>query len=221
MLARSQYPRFVSWILELLHRRTRQTRVITMDGLHIQICPQVFNPVMGRTTHFFIQHMQLQSESRILDLGTGSGAIAVAAAQICQSVTATDISPYAVKCAKATFRLNGVADHVRVLQGDLFAPVEGETFDVILFNPPYLPGDATSWIAKAWSAGSKFELLSRFLEDARQVLAKDGQIQVLLSSTTSMTQIISCMKQNGYRIRILGKGRILGPLEQIFLFQLV
>ncbi|MFX1317557.1 MAG: HemK2/MTQ2 family protein methyltransferase [Promethearchaeota archaeon] len=221
MLARSQYPRFVRWVLELLHRRIRLNRVITMDGLQIQICPQVFNPVTGRTTHFFIQHMQIKSGSRVLELGTGSGAIAAAAAQISPSVTATDISPYAVKCAKATLRLNGVEEYVRVLQGDLFAPVEGETFDIILFNPPYLRVDATSWIARAWCAGSNFELLSRFLKGARQMLANNGQIQILLSSATSILYIISIMKQTGYRIRILGKGRILGLLEQVFLFQLV
>jgi release factor glutamine methyltransferase len=192
-----------------------------MDGLQIQICPQVFNPVTGRTTHFFIQHMQLKPGTRILELGTGTGAIAAAAALVSQSVTATDISSYAVKCAKATFRLNGVEKRVRVYQGDLFSPVQGETFEVILFNPPYFRSDARSWISKAWSAGSNFELIKRFLEDARNVLTKDGQIQILLSSATSIPQIVSLMKQTGYKIRILSKGRILGFLEQVFLFQLI
>jgi release factor glutamine methyltransferase len=181
----------------------------------------VFNPVTGRTTHFFIQHMQLKSGNRILELGTGTGAIAAAAALISQSVTATDINPYAVKCAKVTVRLNGVKDRVRVLQGDLFSPVEGETFDVILFNPPYFRCDAKSWIARAWSAGSNFELMNRFLEGARNVLVKDGQIQILLSCATSVPQIVSLMKQIGYKIRIISRGHILGFLEEVFLFQLV
>lgn len=75
---------------------------------------------------------------KVLDLCTGSGAIAVAVKHECPSmeVTAVDISWDALRLAEQNARHNQVS--VRFLQGDLFAPVTGERFDCILSNPPYV-----------------------------------------------------------------------------------
>ncbi len=221
MLAQSQYPRLIAWLLELFHRRVHYEKVTMINGLRVQICPQVFNPILGQTTSFFIRHMKLKPRRRVLEIGTGSGAIAAAAAQITQPVTATDISPLAVQCAQATLRLNGIESRVRVLLGDLFSPVKDETFDIILFNPPYFRFDAQSWMAKGWCAGSKYELFDQFLSNARQVLAKNGEIQMLLSSAALLPRIISLTKNVGFKIQIIAKGRIFGLLERIYLFRLL
>lgn len=76
---------------------------------------------------------------RVLDVGTGSGAIAVALATEREDVqvTATDLSREALAVAEDNADRNGVKDHVRLLQGDLFAPVTG-SFDLIVSNPPYI-----------------------------------------------------------------------------------
>jgi release factor glutamine methyltransferase len=78
----------------------------------------------------------------ILDIGTGSGAIPVAVARHHDTavLTATDVSAPALEVAKRNAAKHGVAGRIRFLHGDLFAPVPpGETFDVILSNPPYIP----------------------------------------------------------------------------------
>ncbi|MDR3050114.1 MAG: peptide chain release factor N(5)-glutamine methyltransferase [Oscillospiraceae bacterium] len=77
--------------------------------------------------------------SRVLDVGTGSGALAVSIALAVPGarVTAVDISEGALAVAQANARALGAA--VRFLRGDLFAPVAGETFDLIVSNPPYIP----------------------------------------------------------------------------------
>jgi release factor glutamine methyltransferase len=209
MLARLYYPRFISWILELLHRRTQREKIALINGLRIQICPQVFNPIIGRTTSFFMQHMKIQHDKRVLEIGTGTGAIAAAAAKVAKSVTATDVSPFAVQCAQTTMQLNQIDNRVIVLQGDLFQPVQDETFDVLLFNPPYFQFTPQSWIAKAWSAGSDYELIGRFLRGAHQVLTRKGEIQILLSSAAS-----------GFTMSLIKKGRLFGPLERIYLIRL-
>lgn len=76
---------------------------------------------------------------RILDLGTGSGAIAVALAHELKDarLVATDISLPALLTAERNARTNGVADRITFLRGDLFAPVTG-SFDIIISNPPYI-----------------------------------------------------------------------------------
>jgi release factor glutamine methyltransferase len=79
---------------------------------------------------------------RVLDVGTGSGCLAVAVAHRHKGarVTAVDISPEALAVAAGNAARHKVAERVRFLEGDLFAPVPvGERFDFILSNPPYIP----------------------------------------------------------------------------------
>lgn len=97
-----------------------------------------------------IQSYSSRKPVRIVDVGTGSGAIAVAlacklgpAAQV--EITATDISAAALELARKNAELNGVADRIRFLYGDLLEPVAEERFDFIVSNPPYVPiGDRES-----------------------------------------------------------------------------
>ena len=76
---------------------------------------------------------------RILDIGTGSGAIAIALAHSLPEaqVTAIDISTSAITLARENAKRNGVA--IRFLEGDLLAPVAAESFDIVVSNPPYVP----------------------------------------------------------------------------------
>jgi release factor glutamine methyltransferase len=82
------------------------------------------------------------AEPRILDIGTGSGNLAVAFAHQHPGsrVTAVDISPLALECATRNAIRHKVADRIRFLQGDLFTPLAvDERFELILSNPPYIP----------------------------------------------------------------------------------
>jgi release factor glutamine methyltransferase len=76
---------------------------------------------------------------RIADIGTGSGAIALALAKELPEpkITATDISPAALKVAKKNARNLKLGKNIEFLKGDLFAPVKG-LFDIIVSNPPYI-----------------------------------------------------------------------------------
>lgn len=81
-----------------------------------------------------------KAPARVLDLCTGSGAIALGLAKELPAaqIVATDVSPAAVALAKKNAERNGFADRIDVRQGDLWEPVEGERFDVIASNPPYI-----------------------------------------------------------------------------------
>ncbi len=84
------------------------------------------------------------TEPRVLDIGTGSGNLALAVAKHHKGarVTAVDLSPKALAVAERNAGKHGVAERVRFLQGDLFAPIPaGERFEFILSNPPYIPRD--------------------------------------------------------------------------------
>ena len=89
----------------------------------------------------------------VLDLCAGSGAVAVAAALAgAGEVTAVDVSRRSALAVRLNAALNGV--RVRALQGDLFEPVAGRRFDLIVSNPPYLPGALPErGAARAWEGG--------------------------------------------------------------------
>ena len=79
-------------------------------------------------------------QPRLVDVGTGSGAIAIAFAHDWPhaAVTAIDLSPAALEVARSNAERLGFPDRIRFLEGDLLAPVAGETFDLIVSNPPYV-----------------------------------------------------------------------------------
>lgn len=105
-------------------------------GLDFQVTPAVLIP--REETELLVDIAVEQPVQRILDLGTGSGCLAIAVAkQLPQAeVTAVDVSAAALAVARGNAARHGVT--VRFLQGDWFAPVEGERFDLILANPPYV-----------------------------------------------------------------------------------
>ena len=81
-------------------------------------------------------------EPRILDVGAGSGCLAVTVAKFAKTaqVTAVDLSAAALAVASRNAAKHGVAERIHFLEGDLFAPIPaGERFDFILSNPPYIP----------------------------------------------------------------------------------
>jgi release factor glutamine methyltransferase len=112
-------------------------------GLPFRVTRDVLIP-RPETEHAVEQVLELVSGlsgPRIVDVGTGSGAIAVALASKLPGavVTATDLSPAALAVALENSARNNVADRIRFLGGDLLDPVRGEIFDIVVSNPPYVP----------------------------------------------------------------------------------
>lgn len=86
-----------------------------------------------------------ESSLRILDLGTGCGAVAISVAKEVQSakIYATDISADALKVARINARKHGVSDRINFLQGDFWEALGDQrlTFDIVLSNPPYIASE--------------------------------------------------------------------------------
>lgn len=151
-------------------------------GLPIVVLPDVMNPVRMRTGEFFASVLDsdlLGSGDRVLDMGTGSGVCAVVAAQHALQVVAVDINPAAVRCARYNARQNNCDSKLQVRDGDLFAPVSGERFDWILFNPPFLSGAPQSPYDCAWRS---MDVVPRFAADLNRHLNPGGRALVLLST---------------------------------------
>jgi release factor glutamine methyltransferase len=97
-------------------------------------------PETERLVDWVLGQLPLDAERRVADLCTGSGCIAItlAAERPQARVIATDVSPDALAVAAENVATLGVSDRVELRQGDLFAPLEGQRFDVVVSNPPYI-----------------------------------------------------------------------------------
>ena len=105
----------------------------------------VFSP-MTRETQRFLRLMPRESCAHLLDLCTGTGVAGlIAAAKFAQKVTLVDIAARSVRFAEFNVALNALAN-VRVLQGDVYEPVAGERFGVIIAHPPYVPALETEFV---------------------------------------------------------------------------
>lgn len=152
----------------------------------------------------------------VLDVFTGSGVLAVTAARAgARRVVAVDVSRRAVLCARANARLNGVRVDAR--RGDLFGPVGDERFDVIVANPPYVPGDAglpSSGAARAWEGGLDGRaLLERLCDEAAGHLAGEGRLLIVQSSVSGEQETIDRLAGGGLSAEVVQRRRgPLGPL---------
>jgi release factor glutamine methyltransferase len=154
----------------------------------------------------------------VLDVFTGSGVLALSMAMDgARSVTAIDISRRALLSVRYNARRNKV--RLRTLHGDLFSPVAGETFDLIVANPPYVPGDEAlpnRGIARAWEGGLDGRVLvDRFLADGPRHLRPGGRLLIVHSSLTGERQTCDGLRAAGLRAEVLARHRgPLGPIGQ-------
>ncbi len=123
------------------------------------------------------QTMVRRSVETCLDLGTGSGVLALLAARHCGQAVATDKNPRAVAFARWNARLNGVKN-VSFLEGDLFSPVEGETFDLVLCNPPFVLAPSVDFL-HSHSGLPADTFLREIIRQAPGYLAEGGVCQII------------------------------------------
>jgi release factor glutamine methyltransferase len=135
------------------------------------------------------------AEPDVIDVGTGSGAIAVAVARQHKGarVTATDLSAAALAVARRNAERHGLGERIRFLEGDLFGPIpEGERFDFVLSNPPYIPHEDLPKLpvgvrqyepTLALDGGpGGYAVFERLVDRARQFLRPGGHLIVEIGS---------------------------------------
>ncbi len=148
------------------------------SGIRIEECEKVYPP--REDTFLLLEAISVVPGEKVLEMGCGTGIISLHCSKAGAYVTAVDVNPYAVSCARGNAALNGL--ELDVVHSDLFLDVEG-SYDVMLFNPPYLPSEEKGEIEASWAGGEDgVKVLERFLIDAPSRLREGGRIYVLFSS---------------------------------------
>jgi release factor glutamine methyltransferase len=186
--------------------------------VRLVIPPGVFRPISD--TWLLADALDAEAlapGARVLDLCSGSGALAVRAAlRGPRAVTAVDVSRRAVATIRLNAALNGV--HVRAVRGDLLAAVPGERFDAIVSNPPYVPAPSDDLPARgrgrAWDAGRDGRaLLDRICEQAPGHLRPGGVLLVVHSSLLGYGRTAELLAAGGLETDLAAQERgPLGPL---------
>lgn len=154
--------------------------------------------------------------TRVLDLCTGTGAVAVAAARMGASVTAVDISRRAVISTWCNSRARLLP--VRARRGDLFQPVGHERFDLVVANPPYVPAlddvlPATG-PARCWDAGTDGRaVLDRICTDVHRHLAPGGVVLVVFSALCGVDETLRRLDAAGLTGQVVARSfQAFGPV---------
>jgi release factor glutamine methyltransferase len=183
-----------------LNQRSTKTVKTRIEGLDLQVFPGVFHPrYFGSSSILakFISGLPLQGKS-FLEIGCGSGVVALCAARAGAEVTAVDINPVAVQCTSVNAANNQL--RVNAQAGDLFSSLSGAQFDVIAWNPPFLPAEAKSPSDAAFYGGRNFEVIRRFVNDARAHITPGACIYTIVSADVSIEQIEQLFRKQAFDI---------------------
>ena len=175
-------------------------QMIEYKGIVIYTHPNVYEP--AEDTFLLAENLDIQRRDEVLEIGTGTGLIAVTAAQKSKKVTATDINEDAVKCALKNTITNRTYN-VELKQGNLFEPVKDEKFDLILFNTPYLPTEEDEKLDDELNAAfdgglEGRETIDKFLDEVKDHLNEGGRVQLVQSSLSDNEKTIQKLEELGF-----------------------
>ena len=160
----------------------------------------VYNP--AEDSYLLADNHEIQEGQRVLEIGTGSGIVAMYASRLTDRITVTDINFDACELARRNFEDNG-NEGSEILFGNLFEPVGNRKFDVILFNTPYLPTEdddvIDDTINYAFDGGvNGRKVIDLFLNEVGNHLNDGGIVQLIQSSLSGNQETLSMLDELGF-----------------------
>ena len=206
---------------------TPSAKTFHYGDLTIELHPEVYEP--AEDTFQILEAIKLEKDDRVLELGIGCGLIALSCAQQGSKVVCTDINPHATALAKRNYQINRplIKGRIEMRNGDMFSAIRSdERFDIIIFNPPYLPTRAedrvgdTGWFDVATDGGADgLAVTKRFLKGLSKHLAKNGCAYTVFSSLSDRIKFEKYISDEGLTSDIVSS-RVYGD-EQIDVYRLL
>jgi len=213
-VANGEYP-FMLPLAKLDRIQTALSNAFQPEGFSIPIVASdnVLPPQSQETATLFRQGLEnLPLPSGLLDLGCGSGLLSIMAARLFPQaqIIATDIMPEATATTKINLQKQELQNRVEVCQGDLFQNLKGQTFDVIIFNAPWVVARVRSR-AEIPTNDEKQQTITCFFEQVDRHLAPQGHLLLGYadhSGENAINRLTDLINQAGYKIGQLYKARV-------------
>lgn len=177
------------------------TLVAPLHGFELELHQEVYQPAEDSALLLrALDLLALGEGDRACDVGTGTGLAALAMARRGARVVAVDVNPAAARLARANAARNGLAPRIDVVLASLVAPLRGP-FDVVAFNPPYLPveGESAHPLAGAWEGGAGgIAWAALFLAGLHRCLAPGGRAMVVVSTLGARGAFLALAAQRGF-----------------------
>ncbi len=160
---------------------------------------------------------------RVLDVGTGSGVLAVLAAHKgAGRVLALDISTNALKAARENARRHGLSSIIKVRKSDVFSALKKwEKFDVIVANPPFR-NKAAKNVREAMQWDSRFSFHKKFFGGAKRHLSPHGRVYIAQANYGDIALMKRLAGKTGFKIKRIGVRRMrMGDPRIFYAFELV
>ena len=201
----------------------KSIRKVRAAGFQLTVRPTVFHPtffVSSERFASFIDGLDLKGK-RVLDVGTGTGILALAAARAGAShVVAADINPNAALNAEENARGNGLGARVSGVCSNLLAALAPRPlFDVILSSPPKHAGEPRDLTDRGWHAGPAFRDVANLFDQARERLKPDGRVYVMVSSDSDLDLFGKRIKEAGFSAKLAREYSIF--IESFIIYELV
>lgn len=215
--ARRVFRPLFHWVVRpLLKRYLKSTRRYRYRGITVTVPAGVFHPRFFFSTRFLLSYLDgvAVSGRSVLELGAGSGLVALWLARRGATVTASDINPAAVAAVRANAVANGVA--LSVQEADLFDGLAGGPFDGIVINPPYYPGTAGDAGERAWYYGEDYAYFRRLFAGAGDHLATGGAMHMVLSEDCGLAPIRELAEAAGWMVTVAAARHFWGERLEVW-----
>ena len=158
--------------------------------------------VPAEDSYLLADNLEIKKGQSVLEIGTGSGIVAMYASRLTDDITVTDINFDACELARKNFAENGI-ENIEILWGNLFEVVENRKFDVILFNTPYLPTEddevLENTINYAFDGGlNGRKVIDLFLNEVGNHLNDGGIVQMIQSSLSGNDETLARLDEMGF-----------------------
>ena len=172
----------------------------TIDGLRLTVLPGVFHPKFFGSSKIFADYVATLdlAGKRFLDLGTGSGILGLVAARGGAKVTAVDVNPQAVECARRNAVQAGLAMNCKA--SDLFSALPGERFDIVTWNPPFFPKAPANFTEAALFAGDNYSTIRRFASEVREHVTSNARVFLILSEDLDLAAWRATFEEQSFRL---------------------
>jgi len=189
------------------------SKTFHFNKLVIELCPEVYEP--AEDSFLLIDALKINPGDNVLELGTGCGLIALECARLGANAVCTDINPFAVQLAEHNFEKNRhmLKGSIEIRKGDLFSVIkEGELFDCIIFNPPYLPTPKeekiNKWFDIATDGGKDgLKVTKRFIEGVKKYLSENGCAYFVFSSLSDRSKLEKYLTKEGFKYEVISSHR--------------